>query len=86
MSGIGPTLEWYIGEWFRFWLQVPARHGVTVKGLADGGDLDVVAFVGERPILVEGKSGNPVYITKAQIELFLCRMADFNPAIALLLI
>ena len=36
VSGIGPTLEWYIGEWFRFWLQVPARHGVTVKGLAGG--------------------------------------------------
>src|SRR6266498_833436 len=45
IDNIGPTLEWYVAEWFRSWLEVPARHSVAIKDVADGGDLDVVAFV-----------------------------------------
>jgi hypothetical protein len=86
VEGIGKTLEWYVAEWFRFSLKAPARHGVHVPGIADGGDLDVVAFVDSLKIFVECKSGNPANITEAQLELFLRRTADFHPDIALLLI
>ncbi len=86
VSSIGPTLEWYVGEWFRLWLQVPARYGVTVKGLADGGDLDVVAFVEGKRIMIECKSGNPANIEAAQLRLFLQRAKEFGPEIAILLI
>jgi hypothetical protein len=86
IEDIGTTLEWYVAEWFRSTLKAPARHGVTIEGVADGGDLDVVAFVGEKPVMVECKSGNPAYITEVQLKLFLRRVADFNPAMALLLI
>jgi hypothetical protein len=86
VSGIGPTLEWYIAEWFRSWLQSPARHGVTVKDLADGGDLDVVAFVDGKRIMVECKSGKPENISETELRLFLQRAFEFGPEIAILLI
>lgn len=86
IDNLGPTLEWYIAEWFRDWLQVPARHGVALKGVADGGDLDVVAFVDGIRVMVESKSGSPNQITENELRLFLRRAADFNPEIAVLLI
>lgn len=86
VNNIGPTLEWYIAEWFRRWLQVPARHGVTIKGVADGGDLDVVAFVDGIRVMIECKSGSPAQISETDIQLFFRRAADFNPEIAVLLI
>lgn len=86
IDNIGPTLEWYVAEWFRSWLQVPARHSVAIKGVADGGDLDVVAFVDGIRVMVECKSGSPSQITETDIKLFLRRAADFNPEIAILLI
>jgi hypothetical protein len=86
IDNLGPTLEWYVAEWFRSWLQVPARHGVAVKGVADGGDLDVVAFVDSIRVMVECKSGSPAQITETGLRLFLRRAAEFNPEIAVLLI
>lgn len=86
VEGIGPTLQWYVAEWFRLSLKAPARHGVHIEGLAMGGDLDVVAFVGEKRVMVECKSGNPKNITEEQLHLFLQRAAYFKPEIALLLI
>jgi hypothetical protein len=86
IDNLGPTLEWYVAEWFRSWLQVPARHGVAIKDVADGGDLDVVAFVDSIRVMVECKSGSPAQISETEIKLFLHRAADFNPEIAVLLI
>lgn len=86
VDNIGPTLEWYVAEWFRSWLWVPARHGVAIRGVADGGDLDVVAFVDGIRVMVECKSGSPAQITENDMKLFLQRAADFNPEIAILLI
>ncbi|MBV9710199.1 MAG: hypothetical protein JO011_04680 [Ktedonobacteraceae bacterium] len=86
IDNIGPTLEWYVAEWFRSWLQVPARHSVVIKDVADGGDLDVVAFVDGIRVMVECKSGSPSQITETDMKLFLRRATDFNPEIAILLI
>jgi hypothetical protein len=80
------TLEWYIAEWFRSELKAPARHGVTIPEVGDGGDLDDIAFVADKPIMVECKSGDPANITEKHLEMFLLRVADFNPVIALFLI
>jgi len=80
------TLEWYVAEWFRYELKAPARHGVHIEGIGDGGDLDDVAFVDGARIMVECKSGDPANITEAHLELYLRRAADFNPDVALLLI
>ena len=86
IRGIGKTLEWYVAEWFRLTLQAPARHSVHIPEVAHGGDLDVVAFINGLKIFVECKSGNPANISESHLKLFLRRAADFNPAIALLLI
>ncbi len=86
IDNLGPTLEWYVAEWFRSWLQVPARHGVAIKGVADGGDLDVVAFVDGIRIMIECKSGSPSQLNDTDIKLFLRRAADSNPETAVMLI
>jgi len=85
IKGIGKTLEWFVGEWFRF-TQAPARHSVRIPEIVDGGDLDVVAFLNGQKIFVECKSGNPANISETHLKLFLRRAVDFNPTIALLLI
>ena len=86
VQDISKTLEWYIAEWFRYELKAPARHGVHIEGIGDGGDLDDVAFVDGARIMIECKSGDPANITEAHLELFLRRAAAFNPDVALLLI
>jgi hypothetical protein len=84
VDNIGRTLEWYVAEWFRSTLAAPARYGVRVDDLADGGDLDVVAFVNNLRIWVECKSGRDINDT--HLRLFLHRARDFSPDIAVLLI
>jgi hypothetical protein len=84
IDNIGRTLEWYVAEWFRMVLHAPARYGVHVDNLADGGDLDVVAFVDGLRISVECKSGRD--IPERQLGLFAQRASEFSPDIAVLLI
>ena len=86
ITDIGTTLEWYVAEWFQLDLKVPARYGVHLKGLPTGGDLDVVAFLGEKFVMIECKSGKPESISDAELHLFLQRVAYFKPSVALLLI
>ena len=84
INNIGPTLEWYVAEWFKTALASPARYGVHVDDLAEGGDLDVVAFVNTLRVWVECKSGRD--ITDEHLRLFLQRARDFSPDIAVMLI
>lgn len=84
VNNIGRTLEWYVAEWFKTELAAPARYGVHVDDLAEGGDLDVVAFVNGLRISVECKSGRNT--TDEQLRLFMQRARDFAPDIAVLLI
>jgi len=86
IDNIGPTLEWYVAEWFRSQLQVPARHGVLLEEVAEWGDLDVVAFVNDIRVMVECKSARPGDISEDELRYFLQRAATFNPEIAVLLI
>lgn len=86
INNIGPTLEWYVTEWFRAQLQVPARHGVLLEEVAQWGDLDVVAFVNDVRVMVECKSARPDDIPEAELRHFLQRAATFNQEIAVLLI
>lgn len=86
IDNIGPTLEWYVAEWFRQELQAPARHGVTLQEVPRGGDLDVVAFVNDIRVFVECKTGRPESISETDIRWFLQRAHDFSPEIAVLLI
>jgi hypothetical protein len=84
VNNIGRTLEWYVAEWFKSELAAPARYGVRVDDLAEGGDLDVVAFVNNLRVWVECKSGRDT--PDDQLRLFLQRNRDFSPDIAVLLI
>jgi hypothetical protein len=85
IDNLGPTLEWYVARYYRWELQVPARHGVYLKEVPSG-DLDVVAFVLDAEIYVECKSGAPSQIGDGELRHFLQRAWEFNPEIALLLL
>ena len=86
IDNIGPTLEWYVAEWFRSQLQAPARHGVQLEEVAQWGYLYGVAFVNYVRVMVECKSAKPDDIPEAQLRHFLQRAAIFNPELAVLLI
>lgn len=86
IDNIGHTLEWYVAEWFRLELHAPARHGVAIAEVPRGGDLDVVAFIGDNRVMVECKSTNPKDIAEGTLREFLQRAADLNPEVAVLLI
>jgi|GEM_PF-1734386 len=86
IDNTGPTLEWYVAEWFRRELEAPARHGVKIEEVPRGGDLDVVAFVNDQRIMVECKTGKPENISDIDIRWFLQRAHDFKPEMAILLI
>jgi hypothetical protein len=83
---LGKTLEWYVTEWFYINLHVPARYGVHIKGLAKGGDLDVVAFPTAKPVMVECKTSRTDAIGDEELHLFLQRATYFKPLKALLLV
>lgn len=85
-ENVGPTFEWYVAEWFRRELKAPARHGVHVEEMPKGGDLDVVAFVGEMRVWVECKTSRPDEISDEHLMRFLQRAFDFRPEIAVLLV
>lgn len=85
-DNIGPTFEWYVAEWFRRELKAPTRHGVKVEEMPHGGDLDVVAFVGENRVWAECKTAKPDEISDVDLKLFLQRAFDFRPEIAVLLV
>jgi hypothetical protein len=84
ISDIGRTFEWYVSQCFQRILECPARYGVHVDGIAECGDLDVVAFMNDLRIWVECKSGRD--ITDKVLGLFLQRAQDFSPSLAVLLI
>jgi hypothetical protein len=84
ISDIGRTLECYVARWFQQVLQCPARYGVHVPSIVDGGDLDVVAFLDGLRIWVECKSGRN--IDDDQLRLFHERAQVFTPVMAILLI
>lgn len=86
INDIGTTLEWYVAEWFQLDLKAPARYHVRLKGLPTGGDLDVVAFLGEKCVMIECKSSRPESISDEELHLFLQRVAYFKPTLALLLV
>jgi hypothetical protein len=85
IDNTGTTLEWYVAEWFRHELQVPARHGVKLEEVHGGGDLDVVAFINDIRVLVECKTGKPDALSETDIRWFLQRALEFAPEIAVLL-
>lgn len=84
IDNLGSTLEWYVAQWFRTELDVPARHGVTIEGVE--GDLDVVAFVEGIRVFVECKVGKPSNVEQAELRHFLQRAYEFNPEIAVFLV
>jgi hypothetical protein len=83
---IGATLEWVVAEWFRSQLLSSALHGVTVKEVPNGGDLDVVAVVNDLRVWVECKAVNARHgVSEPDLRWFLQRAHDFNPEVAILL-
>ena len=87
IPNFGPTLEWIVQATLQREHHALARRHVSLGGLGQLGDIDVLAFLEDgRVAMVECKSSTK-RITDEHIERFLKRARIFTPAdVALLLI
>jgi len=86
VSSLGPTLEWYVAKLFEREFLAPAIYGVRFRGLAAGGDFDVIAWLEGELVFAEVKSSPPKGIEVAEVAAFLQRRRDLSPALAFFIV
>ncbi|WP_376793573.1 hypothetical protein [Thermogemmatispora sp.] len=91
LQDLGHTLEWLIAEWLRLYgvdhydRLVPVRHGIRLSSPAIPGDIDVLAFLAEGPLLIECKSRTRT-IEEAHFMRFISQVDLLRPFAAIFLI
>ncbi|MBX5459028.1 MAG: NERD domain-containing protein [Thermogemmatispora sp.] len=91
LHDLGHTFEWLVAEWLRLYgiayykRLVPVRHSVSLAAPALPGDIDVLAFLDEGPVLVECKTRTRT-IEEAHFARFVERARLLRPFAAIFLI
>ncbi|WP_052890192.1 hypothetical protein [Thermogemmatispora carboxidivorans] len=91
LHNLGHTLEWLVAEWLRLYCVehydrlVPVRHGVSLASPAIPGDLDVLAFLDEGPLLIECKSRSKA-IEEGHFMRFVARVHLLRPFASIFLV
>ncbi|MBX5451017.1 hypothetical protein [Thermogemmatispora sp.] len=91
LHNLGHTLEWLVAEWLRLYCLehynrlVPVRHSVRLNFPPIPGDLDVLAFLDEGPLLIECKSRARV-IEESHFLHFAEQVKLLRPCVAIFLI
>ena len=83
LPSFGPTLEWFVAEMFKREFASSALYRVKLKGVASGGDYDVVASWNRRLVYVETKSSPPRGVEQAEVSTFFDRMEALQPEVAI---
>ena len=65
---------------------MPALHAVRLKHTPSGGDYDVIGAMAGRLVYVETKSSPPKHIDDSEVEVFLRRLAELRPDLAIFLV
>ena len=86
VENFGTTLEWFVARALIEELSIPALHGVRLAGTATGGDFDVIGAMSGRLVYVETKSSPPKHIEDREVEVFLRRLGDLVPDLAIFLV
>jgi len=79
----GGTLEWFIAEIFRREFGAEAFYGVSFRETGVGGDYDVIALWAGKLVYVEVKSSPPRGVESQQVGIFLDRLWDLLPDVAI---
>jgi hypothetical protein len=85
IMSFGPTLEWYVAEFFRQEFGAEVLWGVKFRRPNVGGDYDVLAKLENMLLYAEVKSSPPKQVIDSEIAAFLDRVDDLAPEAALFL-
>ncbi|MBI4864673.1 MAG: hypothetical protein HY815_31125 [Candidatus Riflebacteria bacterium] len=86
VENIGATLEWFVARVLFEEFAIPALHGMRIRSTAAGGDYDVVGAMSGQLVYVETKSAPPKHIEDREVEVFLLRLRDLKPDLAVFLV
>jgi len=85
VTNFGETLEWYIAEVFRNEFGSDAIYRVALSETQVGGDFDVLASWAGRLVFLEVKSSPPRAVEAPHVRLFLSRVWELLPEVAIFL-
>jgi hypothetical protein len=86
LPSFGPTLEYWVAQEFRREFQAPTLWNVRLKGVASGGDFDILSWLNGNLICLEVKSSPPRGIELPEVRGFVRRLRDLRPDAALFLV
>ena len=82
-ASFGGTLEWYVARRLRLRYALDAAAGVKFHAPGVGGDLDVVASVEGKLVVLELKSSPPKHVGADEVGAFFDRIAALRPDVAI---
>lgn len=86
VENFGATLEWYVARVLKLEFAIPAVFGVRLRGTGSGGDYDVIGAMSGQLVYVETKSAPPKHIEDREVEVFLERLWEMRPDLAVFLV
>jgi len=86
LSDMGTIFEWFIAKYLSEELSLETMVDVKLKNLEFGGDIDVVARVGTKLVMIECKESPPNNISVAELKSILDRVNYLKPDSFILLI
>ena len=86
IENFGATLEWFVARALALEFAIPALAGVQLLGSGSGGDYDVVGAMSGQVVYIETKSSPPKHIDDREVEVFLERLDDLKPDLAIFLV
>lgn len=83
IRSFGVTLEWFLAELYKREFNTQAIWGVKFKRPGVGGDYDLIVKIDGSILYMEVKSSPPKQIYDREIDAFLDRVVDLNPAVGI---
>jgi hypothetical protein len=83
---MGTLLEWFIGKFLRDTLHLEVEVNVKLKNLMKGGDIDVVARIGTKLLVIECKESPPNNVPVSEMKAIWERFLLVKPDISILLV
>ena len=75
----GVILEWFIAQSLKDNFGLESKFAVKLKNLRFGGDLDVIALIGPKILMIECKESPPNNIPISELKSILRRAESFKP-------
>jgi len=86
VSSFGDTLEWFVAETLSREFRIPSCWGLSVTGLGQGGDFDVIGALAGKLVYIETKASPPKNLHMDVVQGFIRRVRQLRPELAILLV